>query len=213
MYNMVKTDIICPACGECYMTREEPKVIKSNTETYAYLCTHCGFVHVAKSDEDMKDWIQSLDKPIEPVIEINGRYYKPKTESEMTNYDAKHDEGKLQIHLVPPQIIRDIAEVRMYGNDKYGDPDNWKTVEKWRYVDALLRHLLLYLEDPDGVDEESGIKHYKHAACNMAFICSKEANQEEKKNERNNRMGWFASGRRALNVLKLRFIKNRRRAR
>ena len=95
----------------------------------------------------------------------------------MTN--AKHDEGKLQIHLVPPQIIRDIAEVRMYGNAKYGDPDNWKTVEEWRYVDALLRHLLLYLEDPDGVDEESGIKHYKHMACNMAFICHMEAKKDE----------------------------------
>lgn len=91
------------------------------------------------------------------------------------NHSAKHDEGKLQLHLVPPQIIRDIAEVRMYGNAKYGDPDNWKTVEKWRYVDALLRHLLLYLEDPDGVDEESGIKHYKHAACNLAFICEMES--------------------------------------
>ena len=91
------------------------------------------------------------------------------------DHSAKHDEGKLQIHLVPPQIIRDIAEVRMYGNAKYGDPDNWKTVAKWRYVDALLRHLLLYLEDPDGVDEESGIKHYKHAACNMAFICEMES--------------------------------------
>ena len=97
---------------------------------------------------------------------------------------AKHDEGKLQIHLVPTQIIRDIAEVRMYGNEKYGDPDNWKNVEKWRYVDALLRHLLLYLDDPDGVDEESGIKHYKHAACNMAFICAMEE-KEETKNDSN----------------------------
>lgn len=90
------------------------------------------------------------------------------------NYEAKHDEGKLQLSLVPVQIIRDVAEVRMFGNAKYHDPDNWRTVEKQRYVDALLRHLLAYLEDPDGVDEESGIEHYKHAACNMAFICELE---------------------------------------
>lgn len=95
------------------------------------------------------------------------------------DFTAKHDEGKLQIHLVPTQIIRDIAEVRMYGNAKYGDSDNWKTVGKWRYVDALLRHLLAYLDDPDGVDEESGIPHYKHAACNMAFICAMEENDEQ----------------------------------
>lgn len=91
-----------------------------------------------------------------------------------TNQKAKADAGKLQISMVPVQIIRDIAEVRMYGNKKYGDPENWKTVEKQRYIDALLRHTLAYLEDPAGVDEESGIKHYKHMACNLAFICAME---------------------------------------
>ena len=96
----------------------------------------------------------------------------------MQNQTAKADDGKLQLSLVPVQIIRDISEVRMYGNKKYGDPDNWKQVEKQRYVDAFLRHLLSYLEDPTGVDEESGIKHYKHMACNMAFICEMERNKE-----------------------------------
>ena len=45
------------------------------------------------------------------------------------NQTAKADAGKLQLHLVPVQITRDIAEVRMYGNAKYGDPENWRTVE------------------------------------------------------------------------------------
>lgn len=84
---------------------------------------------------------------------------------------AKADAGKLQLSLVPPQIIRDIAEVRMYGNKKYHDPNNWKTVEMERYVDAFFRHFLSFIEDPNSVDEESGIPHYKHMACNMAFIC------------------------------------------
>jgi len=106
----------------------------------------------------------------EPVSYEN--YFKKSLS--LDNQTAKADEGKLQISLVPTQIIRDIAEVRMYGNKKYGDPDNWKTVEKKRYVDALLRHLLAYIDDPAGVDSESGIPHYKHAACNMAFICAME---------------------------------------
>lgn len=83
---------------------------------------------------------------------------------------AKADAGKLEIDLVPMQIVRDIAEVRMYGNKKYGDPDNWKTVELRRYVNALLRHTLAFANDINSVDEESGIPHYKHMACNMAFI-------------------------------------------
>lgn len=90
------------------------------------------------------------------------------------NQEAKADEGKLQITLVPRQIIRDIAEVRMYGNKKYHDPDNWKDVEIERYRDALCRHLLAYLDDSKSVDAESGIPHYKHIACNMAFICEME---------------------------------------
>ena len=84
---------------------------------------------------------------------------------------AKADAGKLQLRMVPVQITRDIAEVRMYGNAKYGDPENWRTVEIERYIDALYRHFLAFLEDRHSVDEESGLPHYKHMACNMAFIC------------------------------------------
>ena len=83
---------------------------------------------------------------------------------------AKHDAGKPRLTLVPPQIIFDIAEVREYGLKKYGDPENWKQVDRQRYVDAMYRHWLEFLKDPLSVDEESGIAHYKHVACNMAFI-------------------------------------------
>lgn len=88
----------------------------------------------------------------------------------------KADAGKLQLTLVPRQIIRDIAEVRMYGNQKYpeGGPDNWKQVEVQRYRDAMFRHMMEYLDDPDGVDAESGLPHLWHLACNVAFLCELE---------------------------------------
>lgn len=92
----------------------------------------------------------------------------------MTDYTAKHDEGKLDLTLVPRQIIWDIAEVRRYGNEKYGDPDNWKLVEKQRYRAAAFRHFLAYLDDPKGKDEESGLLHLSHLACNIAFLCELE---------------------------------------
>lgn len=88
---------------------------------------------------------------------------------------AKRDEGKPKLTLVPRQIIFDIAEVREYGNRKYGDPENWRTVEKERYKDAAFRHFMAYLDDPNGVDAESGISHLKHLACNIAFLCEMEA--------------------------------------
>lgn len=98
------------------------------------------------------------------------------------NQIAKADAGKLQITLVPRQIIKDIAEVRMYGNAKYHDPDNWRDVEPERYRDALCRHILAYLDNPESVDSESGIKHLKHIACNVAFLCEMENRDGNEKN-------------------------------
>lgn len=85
--------------------------------------------------------------------------------------EAKADTGKPRISLVPTQIIRDIAAVREYGNKKYGSPDNWKTVEEQRYIDALLRHTLAFMDDPNDMDAESGLPHLSHIACNVAFLC------------------------------------------
>ena len=86
------------------------------------------------------------------------------------NQELKADAGKLEIRLVPTQIIRDISQVRMYGVSKYGDSESWKAVELERYINALLRHILAFWDDPYAVDAESGIEHYKHAECNLAFI-------------------------------------------
>lgn len=90
----------------------------------------------------------------------------------MNDQTIKADAGKARLSLVPMRILYDVAEVRQHGVQKYGDNTNWKRVELERYVDALMRHLTAFVEDPESVDAESGIEHYKHAACNMAFICA-----------------------------------------
>lgn len=91
--------------------------------------------------------------------------------SKYQDQSVKRDAGKPRLHLVPTRIIRDIAEVREYGNRKYGESESWRRAEPIRYVDALLRHTLSFVENPRGVDAESGIPHYKHMACNLAFLC------------------------------------------
>ncbi len=176
MYNIVNTDVICPICGEGHMIREEPKVIKSNTETYVYLCPDCGFAHTAKSDEDMKEWIKSFDKPIEEEILKEQVQDFMGIVKETTDYHAKQDYGKAKLSLVPRRIIWDVAAIREYGNNKYpdGGPDNWRGVEPERYRDAAYRHFLGYLDDPRSVDSESGFPHLWHLACNIAFLCEME---------------------------------------
>lgn len=95
-------------------------------------------------------------------------------EPQNISQSAKADAGKPRLTLVPMQIVFDVAEVREYGNRKYGDKDNWKKVEAERYREAAFRHFLKYIDDPDGVDEESGIKHRKHLECNLAFLAELE---------------------------------------
>ena len=90
---------------------------------------------------------------------------------------GKADAGKARISLVPMQILYDIARIREYGVKKYNDPENWKTVEPERYRDAMLRHMIEYVKDPESVDAESGLKHLWHMACNIAFLCELEDKQ------------------------------------
>ena len=94
----------------------------------------------------------------------------------MNNQLIKADSGKPQLTLVPRRILYDIAYIRMYGNQKYpeGGKDNWKQVEIDRFKDAMMRHMMAYLDDPEGVDEESRYPHLWHLACNVAFLCELE---------------------------------------
>lgn len=90
-----------------------------------------------------------------------------------TDQSVKADKGKLELSLVNPGLVKAVAEVRMYGTEKYGDSENWRKVEPKRYVDALYRHLLAYIEGNE-VDEESGLSHLAHMACNLSFLLDKE---------------------------------------
>lgn len=92
----------------------------------------------------------------------------------MYDQNAKSDNGKERPTLVPTAIIHAIAAVRAFGVEKYKSPDNWKKVEKERYVDAAYRHWLAYVEKHDSKDHESGLPHLWHCACNLDFLCELE---------------------------------------
>lgn len=91
----------------------------------------------------------------------------------MNKEEAKEYAGKINYCLVPRRILTAVARIREYGNRKYasGGPDNWKKVEPARWREAAFRHFLAYLDDPLGMDEESGLPHLWHLACNIAFLC------------------------------------------
>ncbi len=90
----------------------------------------------------------------------------------MKDQTAKADAGKPRLSLVPRKIIWAIARIREFGCAKYasGGIDNWRRVEIERYRDAMYRHWLAYLDNPHGIDRESGLPILWHCACNLAFL-------------------------------------------
>lgn len=92
----------------------------------------------------------------------------------MYNQEIKADAGKPRLSLVPTEIVNCIARVREHGVKKYNTVDGWKEVEKERYIDALYRHMLKYVNDNNALDEDSGLPHLWHVACNAAFLCEME---------------------------------------
>lgn len=117
----------------------------------------------------MDYWKTVLDRDIDNMI---------KQEDE-TEYTVKADKGKTRLELVPPSIVWAVGKVMTFGCNKYAE-DSWRTVDPKRYKGALLRHLMLYLENPKSKDAESGMYHLSHIACNVAFLMELENIKEDK---------------------------------
>jgi len=100
---------------------------------------------------------------------------KAEEKAQTPDQKLKADAGKPRLSLVPMQILWDVAAVREWATaNKYPDPESWRKVEISRYREALLRHVLRYIDNPDGVDEESGLPHLYHVATNCAFLAELE---------------------------------------
>lgn len=150
------------------------------------------FIEYERAEETYKtiiELVNELNGEIGGVVDENGdllyiggvgRVERIKEPQKIDNdQSAKADKGKLELSLVNPELVKAVAEVRMYGTEKYGDSENWRKVEPKRYVDALYRHLLAYIEGNE-VDEESGLSHLAHMACNISFLLDEEYLKEHK---------------------------------
>lgn len=83
---------------------------------------------------------------------------------------TKFDAGKPMWDLLDLKVIERIVEVLTYGAHKYA-PNGWRSVPDAdkRYHAALMRHLAAY-QSGEYFDEETGLTHLAHAACNIYFL-------------------------------------------
>ena len=85
---------------------------------------------------------------------------------------GKETAGKLELDLVPPLGIEEIAKVRMYGDYKKYTPGSWVNVPSKKWWGAVLRHSLAIAKARDlyARDAESGLMHLSHIMTSIAFI-------------------------------------------
>lgn len=91
------------------------------------------------------------------------------------NKAKTNDEGKLPLAWLPWAAIEAIAEVQLFGHQKYKNFNNYRLgMEVSRNASCALRHIMEYLKG-NTIDPESGLHHLGHALCRLAFILQNEA--------------------------------------
>ena len=94
----------------------------------------------------------------------------------MRELAKRTNDGKLPFDLIDPLLDEGVAEVLQFGADKYA-PNNWKlsinSSDHHQFVQdrlgSLMRHLSEYRKGSYN-DNETGLTHLAHAACNLMFL-------------------------------------------
>ena len=99
---------------------------------------------------------------------IKNEYIPDLNESKMGG-GLRYNNGKAELHQVPSSLNFAVAKCLQYGAQKY-EKGNWRKGMSWTTVyDCLQRHSLKWL-DGEALDDESGLPHLYHMACNVAFL-------------------------------------------
>lgn len=107
-------------------------------------------------------WSTDVDSHHLTLGEYIGRYNDKKL-------GVKFDQDKLQWDLFPFDLAEDELRVWMFGAKKYA-AHNWrKGMPMSRSFNALMRHLIAYMNVEDK-DPESGESHLAHAACCLKMM-------------------------------------------
>lgn len=82
---------------------------------------------------------------------------------------ARYNSGKPDMSLIPLVTLEDEARVWMYGREKYA-AWNWAKGMPWSAVFASLQRHLGAWQAGEENDQESGLPHLAHAACNLRML-------------------------------------------
>ena len=92
-----------------------------------------------------------------------------RTYNTVRDQSIKADGNKLRMELIPTSAYIGLGRVLTHGAEKYS-PNSWQNVEYERYIGALIRHLVAFIDDPTGRDTDSGLLHIEHLLANAVFL-------------------------------------------
>ena len=96
---------------------------------------------------------------------------RPHTQLPPQSAFRKSDSGKIQPSLIEVDFLMGMSAVLTHGAEKYGVHNYHQATkqDQQRIVDALLRHIYAHLQG-DVLDDETGLLHLHHAACNLMML-------------------------------------------
>ena len=96
--------------------------------------------------------------------------YVIKNNEQVVGGALTNDGGKPPLAKLPWKALREVSLVQLYGQQKYGDFDNYKKgMEVSRNLSCAVRHIADYMDGHD-LDSESGRSHLAHAAARLLFV-------------------------------------------
>jgi len=126
------------------------------------ICEQCGM------ENGHMSWCPYKDvEPVEDPVALD-------REALLAKGGHKDDSDKVQMELIPPEMLWAVGEVLTYGAKKYR-ARNWEHGMKWsRPFGALMRHMWAWWRGEEK-DPETGMSHLWHAGCSIAFLIAYEA--------------------------------------
>lgn len=82
---------------------------------------------------------------------------------------TKFDSERVQLQLLPPAALAEIAAVLTFGARKYAEWNWAKGIKSGRLVRAALGHIWAWWAGEDN-DSETGLSHLAHAGCCILFL-------------------------------------------
>lgn len=96
---------------------------------------------------------------------------------------TKDDSSKIQMELIPPELLFSVGSVLTFGASKYGER-NWELGMSWsRVFGAMMRHMWAWWGGSQGTstnfafgdsDDETTYSHLWHAGCCISFLIAYE---------------------------------------